>query len=284
MPTVTEVHRLAAFTDDPAGGNPAGVVLTDAPLPAADMQRIAADVGYSETAFLTPAGEPRAYRVRYFAPDAEVPFCGHATVAAGVELGRRHGEGTYQLETVGGRVPVDVSRGADGAVRATLTSLPPRVEAADDALLEGALAALRWSPELLDPRFPPAVSYAGARHLLLVAADRSTLAALDYDFAALLDVMRSADLTTVALLWEETPERFHARNAFPVGGVVEDPATGAAAAAFGGYLRHHGFVDPPMTLTIQQGDDMGRPSTITVHVPRGAGGIEVSGTAVAIPD
>ncbi len=282
MTVATEVHRLAAFTSDPDGGNPAGVVVTPTALDATTMQRIAADVGYSETAFLTPTDDARAYRVRYFAPDAEVPFCGHATVAAAVELGRRNGEGAYLLETVGGPVPVDVVRVADGCYRATLTSLPPRVEAADATLVGQALDDLRWSRDALDPRFPPAVAYAGARHLILVVHDRATLAALDYDFERLLATMRPADLTTVALLWQETPTRFHARNAFPVGGVVEDPATGAAAAAFGGYVRHHGLVEPPVTLTIQQGDDMGRPSTIAVHVPRGDGGIEVSGTAVAI--
>ena len=83
--------RLAAFTTDPAGGNPAGVWIGDA-LPAADeMLAIAAEVGYSETAFLAPAApaEPGRFIVRYFSPLAEVPFCGHATIASGVALADR---------------------------------------------------------------------------------------------------------------------------------------------------------------------------------------------------
>ncbi len=83
--------RLAAFTTDPSGGNPAGVWIGEA-LPAdAEMQRIAAEVGYSETAFLAPDGSGRAgrFRVRYFSPLAEVPFCGHATIASGVALAER---------------------------------------------------------------------------------------------------------------------------------------------------------------------------------------------------
>lgn len=76
---------------------------------------------------------------------------------------------------------------------------------------------------------------------------------------------------------------FHARNPFPPGGVVEDPATGAAAAAFGGYLRELELVATPATVTIHQGVDMGRPSTITVTVPAEPGtGIGVTGTAVRI--
>ena len=74
------------------------------------------------------------------------------------------------------------------------------------------------------------------------------------------------------------------RNPFPPGGVVEDPATGAAAAALGGYLRELGLVDLPATLTLRQGADMGRPGLLTVTIPRDAtSGIEVSGTAVQIP-
>src|SRR5580765_7402767 len=83
--------RLAAFTTDPHGGNPAGVWIGPALPTDADMLRIAAEVGYSETAFLAPDGSGLAgrYRVRYFSPLAEVPFCGHATIATGVALGER---------------------------------------------------------------------------------------------------------------------------------------------------------------------------------------------------
>jgi len=75
------VQKLASFTRNGVGGNPAGVVIEDILPPAATMQRIAADVGYSETAFAAPQGD--GFRVRYFAPQAEVPFCGHATIALG---------------------------------------------------------------------------------------------------------------------------------------------------------------------------------------------------------
>ena len=60
---------------------------------------------------------------------------------------------------------------------------------------------------------------------------------------------------------------FHARNPFPPGGVVEDPATGAAAAALGGYLREGGHVQPPAEVVVLQGADMGRPSRLIVGIP-----------------
>ena len=77
---MTAILRYTAFTDDPAGGNPAGVVLDASELTDARMQEIAAELGYSETAFAT-SREDGGYDVRYFSPEAEVPFCGHATIA-----------------------------------------------------------------------------------------------------------------------------------------------------------------------------------------------------------
>ena len=78
---MTDVRRYAAFSDDPQGGNPAGVVLDATGLDDAAMLAIAAEVGYSETAFITEDRGGGTYRVRYFSPLAEVSFCGHATVA-----------------------------------------------------------------------------------------------------------------------------------------------------------------------------------------------------------
>lgn len=98
------LYRLAAFTREPAGGNPAGVWVGDA-LPHSDtMRRIASEVGFSETAFIAPQGG-KEREIRYFSPEAEVTFCGHATVASGVVLGRTGGEGRYRLQTTVGEVP-----------------------------------------------------------------------------------------------------------------------------------------------------------------------------------
>lgn len=277
------VHRLAAFTRRPGGGNPAGVVLTDTALDETTMLRIAAEVGYSETAFLVPDDDPSGQRftVRYFSPEAEVSFCGHATVASGVLLGEKIGPATYVLDTGQGPVPVEVRHDGDEAI-ATLTSVVPFVEDVDENLVEEALGALGWTPAALDPSFTPAIAYAGARHLILVLASRGTLTGLDYDYEQMRASMARRDLTTVALLYREDTTRFHARNLFPPGGFVEDPATGAAAAAFGAYLRSFGHVTTPCTVEIEQGTDMGRPSYLTVRIPSGDTGIDVSGTAVEI--
>jgi PhzF family phenazine biosynthesis protein len=278
--TSPAILRYAAFTDSPEGGNPAGVVLDASTLSDERMQEIAAELGYSETAFAT-VREDGGYDVRYFSPQAEVPFCGHATIATGVALAERDGPGLLSFHTQAGEVPVATS-GANGAVTATLTSVAPHVEDVPQELLEQALTALRWTKEDFDPALPPRVSYAGARHLILSAATRERLADLDYDFEALKATMLAHDITTVDLVHREDELTFHARNPFPVGGVVEDAATGAAAAAFGAYLRELELVTPPATVTVHQGVDMGRPSLLTIEIAADRPEIRVSGRAVAM--
>jgi PhzF family phenazine biosynthesis protein len=273
------LYRYTAFARSPEGGNPAGVWVGEAlPEPAA-MQRIAAEVGFSETAFVAPTqGAERT--VRYFSPAAEVSFCGHATIATGVVLGETNGDGTYQLSTSVGVVPVAV-RLRDGVREAALTSVEPTHTPAPQTLIDEALAALGWQPGELDTALPPARAYAGAWHLVLAAATRERLDNLEYDFERLKALMLRDGLTTLQLVWREGPTLFHARNPFPVGGVVEDAATGAAAAALGGYLRAATLVTVPTTLHIRQGEAMGRPSHLTVEIPA-TGGIVVSGTAVPL--
>lgn len=283
-----EVLRYTAFSDDPEGGNPAGVVLDASGLDEAAMLGIAAELGYSETAFLTAppeglGGEPgRAFTVRYFSPKVEVPFCGHATVATAVALGERVGPGELVFATRAGTVPVSVTR-EGGGLRATLTSVEPHTEEVAPADLAEALAALDWPAADLDPQFPPRIAYAGARHLVIGAATRARLADLSYDFTRLEALMRSLDLVTVQLVHRAGPAEFHVRNPFPVGGVVEDPATGAAAAAFGAYARERGLVPADAVLTLHQGADMGRPGRLTVELRSGDSRVRVGGAGTRIP-
>jgi PhzF family phenazine biosynthesis protein len=275
------VHRLSAFTLDGVGGNPAGIVISDEHPACEAMQATAAAVGFSETAFLAPVGE-RRWRVRYYSPRTEVAFCGHATIASAVVLADRFGSGRFTLETNAGTVAVTTSE-HHGEVIATFLSPPAGVSDAPTGLVDAALVQLRWARRDLDPALPPAVAFAGARHLVLAAATKPRLDRLEYDFDGLRTVMLAHDLTTLLLVWRDSDRLFHARNPFPVGGVVEDPATGAAAAAFGGYLRSLGVVEPPVRITLLQGAQIGRPSRLLVDVPV-EGGIAVSGTATPIPD
>jgi PhzF family phenazine biosynthesis protein len=257
------------------------VVLDAAGLDDAARLAMAARVGYSETAYVEAVGGGQ-YRIRYFSPKSEVAFCGHATIAAAVAIAERDGPGLLRFGTLVGPVAVRASADPVG-LTATLTSVPTRTRPAQAAELDAALTALRWDGEDLDSRYPAHVAYAGNDHLILAVRDRARLATLDYDYPALEKLMAGLGWTTVHLVWAESPAVFHARDPFPPGGVVEDPATGAAAAAFGGYLRALALVGIPVRVTILQGQDMGRPSRLLVDLTAGDERVQVTGTANPIP-
>jgi PhzF family phenazine biosynthesis protein len=279
---MTPVLRYAAFTDTPDGGNPAGVVLDAAALTDGDMQRIAADVGYAETAFVVEGavgGDVRRSRLRYFSPIAEVPFCGHATVATAVALAERNGVGVLDFDTPVGAVSI-ATRKVDGLVSAAFTSVEPEVRALDEAVLDSLLDLLGATPGDLHPDYPPRLAFAGNWHPVLVFADRETFDSFGFDPAAMRALMDTQGWAgTVTTLRVVGPGAFEARNLFPVGVITEDPATGSAAASVGGYLRSLGAA--PGRIVIHQGAHVGRPGLLAVDIPA-EGGIVVSGTAVPI--
>lgn len=95
LPT-SNLQRIAAFSIEGTGGNPAGVLILEQLPGETEMQAIAAQVGFSETVFAAP-GDP-AWTVRYFSPESEVPFCGHATIALGAALALERGDGVFHLQ------------------------------------------------------------------------------------------------------------------------------------------------------------------------------------------
>lgn len=249
-----KIHRISAFSDQGKGGNPAGVVLLEAPLEDLEMARMAAEVGYSETAFaVRPEEGSSAWRVRYFAPEAEVPFCGHATIALGAVLGEYHGTCNYYLALNDADISVEAMSGARG-MAATLTSPSTRSEPASETEVEGALDLLGLTADNLDAQIPPARIHAGADHLVLSLTNRQILASMHYDLDTGRAMMRRHGFVTIMLVFVESANQFSVRNAFASGGVVEDPATGAAAAALAGYLRDLGWPHGGR-IAVRQGED-----------------------------
>ena len=270
-----KILKIAAFSYQGKGGNPAGVVFSDTMPPAEEMLKIAAEVGYSETAFLVK--QDTGWRDRYFAPAMEVPFCGHATIASGAALGERFGEGNYKLFLNQGEISVRAERSADGNFTTTLQSPETWSKEAPGEYVDKILAAFSLNQDDLDPQFPVRFAFAGAKHLIIAVKDRKTLADMRYQFDVVKSLMSDEDLVTISILWREADEIFHSRNAFASGGVYEDPATGAAAAALAGYLRDINWRGKK-SFTILQGEDMGVPSRLLVQYSSNIGeSISVSG-------
>ena len=270
------VLRIAAFSDGEIGGNPAGVMIADTLPTESEMQRIAAEVGFSETAFAASTGT--GWRVRYFSPESEVPFCGHATIALGAALALRHGDGVFALALNHADITVE-GRCNGSVIAAALQSPPTRSMPASVPLVSSVLALFGYTHDDLDPRIPPALVHGGADHLVLALKTREALASMKYDLNAGRSLMKRVDVVTIMLAHAETAQLFHTRNPFAFGGVYEDPATGAATAAFAGYLRdiawpHAGAID------VVQGEDMGMRSRLRAEIPPPPGSsIRVSGTA-----
>jgi PhzF family phenazine biosynthesis protein len=274
-----EVQRLASFSHDGMGGNPAGVVISDELPSAQSMQEIAARVGYSETAFAMPYRD--GFKVRYYAPTMEVPFCGHATIALGAALGAQFGVGTYPLYLSHSNITVDaLQEGSSWGAR--LTSPRTSQTKMSDTNLNDILSLFGWTHDDLDT-IEPTFAHAGADHALIFLKDSALLSAMSYNFDKGLALMRRLGLITINCLYRSADDVFSSRNAFASGGVVEDPATGAAAAALGGYLRDCDLYEAEFTVI--QGVDMGCPSRLSVDPlsTKGAG-ILVSGSTRSIQD
>jgi len=207
-----------------------------------------------------------------------VPFCGHATIALGAALARAHGDGIFPLILNAAEITVEGQSG-DAGMWAALQSPPTRSAPLPLEQLRATLALFGYGEGDLDPNIAPARIHGGADHFMLCLHSRECLAAMRYDLDAGRELMLRAGLVTILLGHAETPRLFHTRNPFASGGVYEDPATGAATAAFAGYLRdigwpHEGSID------IVQGEDMGMRSRLHAEIPPAKdSSIRVSGRA-----
>ena len=284
MTSTPGILHLLAFAAEPGGGNPAGVILDATALDDAQMQRIATDLGHPETAFVGER-EGRRVAVRYFSPDDEVPFCGHATIATAVALAEAEGVGAYTFETAAGAV--EVVTVADGErIVAGFTSVEPHVIDIEDDVADRLLGLLGLTRDDLDERMPLAQAFAGNLHPVVAIASRETFDAFTFDgprLRALLDERGWKGTATVVHVEGPLEDGvvIEARNLFPVADILEDPATGSAAAALGVYLRDRVGVPAPFGFTVRQGRHIGRPSVLEVEVPA-SGGILVRGSATPL--
>lgn len=267
------VERIAAFSINGQGGNPAGVMIADQHPSAADMQRIAAEVGYPETAFLEPKGDD--WRVRYFAPKMEVPFCGHATIALGSALGAHHGAGVYALSLNDADISVEAFEGPDGW-SAALTSPPTYEVTPDPALVSGVREVFSITDDDISGDAPISRISAGADMIMIPLKSRERLAQLDYDVPAGAELLNAHNIIGAYFVFKESDDSYQVRMAFPTGGIFEDPATGAAAAALSGWLRDSGRKTGK--ITIIQAEDTGSASRLTcISTPEKGAPVRVSG-------
>ena len=255
-----KVERIAAFSYKNKGGNPAGVHFSDEMLSEKEMLLIAKEVNYSETAFLVKVGE--SFRIRYFSPETDIAFCGHATIASGSFIGEKFGLGRYELILNDGSIQIEVSQN-EGENYTSISSLKTHSKDVDKEYINKIIDGFSFNKKDLNEKYPIRIAFSGNNHLIIFLKDKTKLQEMQYDFESIKVLMEQEKIDTINIIWEENENLYHSRNAFAYGGVVEDPATGSAAIALGEYLRDTGFKKSGK-IEVLQGFDMKQPSQLFV--------------------
>ncbi|WP_428451014.1 PhzF family phenazine biosynthesis isomerase [Photobacterium kasasachensis] len=265
-----DVYLVDSFTFNGKGGNPAGVVFDTEGLTELQMQRIAAQVGYSETAFVLPDSECD-FHVRFFTPTSEVDYCGHATLATFSELfGQGKIEaGQYSQRTKAGILTVVVS--ADGHIEME-QQLP--VFGGELDVLEVAEALGIPAEVITNTGLPVEVISTGLADAIIPVMP-GTLDDIVPDNEALADYCRERQLVGVHLFelssWSEFTAR--CRNFAPLFGIPEESATGSASGALACYLaQHRPFLG--YQYEFEQGRKMKRTSLISASIQQKGGTIQ----------
>lgn len=292
-------HTLDVFTERRFGGNPLAVFLDVGDLAGEVMQQIAREMNLSETVFVLPARDPRALcRLRIFTPGRELPFAGHPTVGSGfllAALGRiplLEGRNSVLLDEDVGLVPVTIEarNGQPGFVQLTAATLPATGPPPPSREVLAAMLRLR-PDDLLDGEDRPESVSCGVPFLYVPVRDRDVLARASIDApkwrAALGDYWAKE-----VFIFSRDPElpgsSIRARMYAPAAGITEDPATGSACVALGGYLGiRDRMPDGTLRWVVEQGFEMGRPSLLHVEADKSAGritAVRVGGRSVLVSE
>lgn len=268
-------YILDAFTNQPFGGNPAGLVLLNSESFPEEklMLQIAAELRYSETAFIRRDSE-KEFTIRYFTPKAEVDLCGHATIASFVLL---HHEGLASGEcwchTKAGDLTIEA--GEKVMMQMATPRIVSTIENTDE--LYKVLGVNDYRPTM-----PVQIAYSGLCDIMLPLPDVATLQNLKPDMNAITALTKRYDAVSFHVFaFANDGYTAHVRDFAPLYDIPEESATGTANAALTYYLQQCGCLGVEAECTFLQGEAMGRPSVVATQI-RKDGTIYVGGTAAIV--
>ncbi len=276
---MTDYLVYDVFTEEPFGGNPLAVIPDAGALSEDALLKIAREFNFSETTFVTPPVDPaNDAKVRIFTPTRELTFAGHPTVGTALALAGLGRVGKEMVLELGvGPIPVTVT-----GTRAEFTTRVP-LATATAAGTEALAACLSLDPsDIRSDRHAPVEAGLGTDFTLV---ELTGTAALDAASPSI-DGFRQAatDPGRLAILaYVRDGARIEARMFAPLGGILEDPATGSAAAALAAYLGKRD--GKSQAFEISQGVKMGRPSQISANVTVEDGtpvAVSIAGHAVKV--
>lgn len=288
-----KVYHYDAFSQIPNMGNPAGVVLEGDNLTDDEMQQIAEQVGFNETAF--PLKSDKAdVRIRFFTPGHEINLCGHATMATIYALktkGLLGDKSDLTIETKAGVLSITIHTEGNEQIGITMQQAPPQFQAFQGSL--GALAAaMGIQEEDIETNLPAVYGSTGIWTLLVPIKSLHTFKSMNprnKHFPEVLKEMPRVSVHPFCLETYDENAHMHARHfSSPFSGTIEDPVTGTASGVMGAYYAKYinKESDSPLHLLIEQGHEVGRDGRIQVNVGtiNGQYEIKVTGTAVHVKD
>lgn len=278
------IYQVDAFTSQPFGGNPAGVVPNAKGLSDLEMQQIANEMNLSETAFVIPLYDD-LFKVRFFTPLCEVDLCGHATIATFYTLALKgyikpveNGSKIVYQQTKVGRLPVEIIF-IDYCV--------------DSVIMEQAVPRLLGTVELLDPLLDsmslyrshigvgdkyiePMIISTGLPDIILPIKSKEVLDNLKIDFCKMAEVCNKLRVTGVHAFYLPTlySQEVYTRNFGPSVGINEESATGTANGALMYFLNSTKLINQKF-ITSFQGESLGRPSEIQCYMDEDGGEIKI---------
>lgn len=270
-------YIVDAFTDQPFGGNPAGVVLLDSDtFPKEElMLQIAAELRYSETAFVK-RHSAQEFTIRYFTPKAEVELCGHATIASFFMLHQKGlASGQCLCHTKAGDLHIEAGE------KVMMQMAKPRIvtTVAETEEIYQALGVKDYHPSM-----PVQIVYAGLPDIMIPLPDVVTLQALQPDMQAVSDITKRHEAISFHVFaFGNDNYTAHVRDFAPLYDIPEESATGTANASLTYYLQQCGCLGKEAECSFIQGEAMGRPSVVATRI-QSDGNIFVGGTAVAIAE
>ncbi|NII84970.1 PhzF family isomerase [Pedobacter sp. SG908] len=270
-----KIYQIDAFTKERFSGNPAGVVVNADGLTDTQMQQIAKELNNSETAFLfSPDDHDSDGLIRYFTPLAEVPICGHATIAAMYAKAIEHNLDSciLRFKTQIGTLPFEIVKETED-YQVIMTQgkfeLSPTF---DNNTTKKILAALGLDYSDIDEKCPIQIASTGHSKVMIGIKSRKKLNDLNPNYPSLADLSKQINCNGYFVFTFDSDDNdilIHGRMFAPAIGINEDPVTGNANGPFGGYLIQNKIIDAKNGLfefNGKQGEKMKRPGVIHVSV------------------
>lgn len=277
------------FTSTRFGGNPLAVFPDASGMSDAEMQSLAAEFNLSETTFVLPPDDPaHTARVRIFTRTREMPFAGHPNVGTAYVLAQqgRDRNGKLLFEELAGLVEIDVERDGSGAPIGATIAAPQPLSLGPDLPLEAIAACASLTPADIRVGAHTPVGASLGNPFVIAEVEPAALSRATPDFPSFRRIVEQTPALNGRLglyLYAHAGEgSVQARMFAPLGGTIEDPATGSAAGPLGALLLSLSDA-PELRLDIHQGVAMGRPSLLRVVARRGADGIRATIAGQCVP-